>query len=273
MMESMQLPNYLIVGVPRAGTTMLARLLGQHPEIFMAREKELRFFDRHFDRGLQWYSAQFADARERMRGEATPFYLYSAQALERLANHLPQARLLVCVRDPVHRAYSHYWLKRAITGSTERMPNAAAEWARLLHPYLEQGRYVGYLERLTNYFARESIHVVVLEEFARQPAIEFACVCRHLSVSEAFEPPGLGQRAGSHVEYRSVWLRNKAKTWPMPLRKAVGKLNVRAKSYPPLPREIYSALSVQFADHNRQFATWAGLTASPWPIAAVPVGT
>ena len=106
-------PTFLIVGAMRSGTTTLARQLGSHPEVFMAAEKEVHFFDLHHDEGVDWYAGRFAGgAREREIGEATE-YMHDGCPRRRMGAELPDARLIVILRDPVSRAYSHYWLNRA----------------------------------------------------------------------------------------------------------------------------------------------------------------
>jgi hypothetical protein len=104
------LPDFVVVGAQKAGTTSLYRMLRKHPQIHMPRTKELHFFDVHWDKGVEWYSEQFTPGRwEWRRGEATPYYLYRPMVRERMLQVLPKARLVVILRNPVDRAYSHYW--------------------------------------------------------------------------------------------------------------------------------------------------------------------
>src|SRR5688572_19406956 len=105
-----RLPDFVVIGSMRAGSTSLARYIGAHPSVYMPPKKELHFFDWNWDRGLDWYRAQFRDATPgAIIGEATPIYIVYREAMERLAKACPEARLLVVLRDPVSRAYSHYW--------------------------------------------------------------------------------------------------------------------------------------------------------------------
>src|SRR5688500_17431750 len=125
------LPDFLIIGAPKAGTTALHAALAQHPELFLSRVKEPKYYmrggspppaykgpgDAHSNQEWIWqrprYQALFRDAPAgTMRGESTPFYLYNRDARRRIAADLPAAKLVAVLRDPVDRLYSnwmHLW--------------------------------------------------------------------------------------------------------------------------------------------------------------------
>ena len=172
----MTLPNFVIAGVQKAGTSTLAATLRTHRNIFMARPKELHFFDRHFDRGLEWYAEQFPVKRmHKVVGEATPSYLFEPSIRERMHQTLPEARIIVSLREPVSRAYSHYWHQRrkgnehtesfeeALEREAERR---AAEDVRLRvrHAYLARGFYLEQLQALTDLYGRDRVHVLLFED-------------------------------------------------------------------------------------------------------------
>lgn len=100
------LPDFVLAGAMRSGSSSLFRYLNDHPAIFMPAEKELHYFDRGLDRGLDWYRERFqAAAPGQLLGEATPGYLASEDALSRMVETLPDVRVLMVLRDPVSRAY------------------------------------------------------------------------------------------------------------------------------------------------------------------------
>ena len=104
------LPDFVVVGAQKAGTTSLYRMLRKHPQIHMPRTKELHFFDVHWDRASSGTPTSSRPGRwEWRRGEATPYYLYRPMVRERMLQVLPKARIVVILRNPVDRAYSHYW--------------------------------------------------------------------------------------------------------------------------------------------------------------------
>ncbi|RYG21799.1 MAG: sulfotransferase, partial [Burkholderiales bacterium] len=107
------LVNFIVVGVQKAGTTALFDYLGDSPAVALSKVKEVHFFD---DETVDWakpdygpYHAQFETADPiALRGEATPIYLYWPHSLERIAAYNPDIRLIVMLRDPVERAWSHW---------------------------------------------------------------------------------------------------------------------------------------------------------------------
>ena len=178
---------FFIPGVQKGGTTALDELLRQHPAIAMARGKEAHFFDKDT---LDWdrpdygpYHQRYpsADQGERLRGDATPIYLYWPRALERIAAYNPAARFIVCLRHPAHRAWSQ-WLMESVRGK-EPLPFAdairepgrrrlagTANGAHPIFSYVERGLYGGQLERLLGLFPREAVSFVRTDSLWRDPS-------------------------------------------------------------------------------------------------------
>lgn len=99
--ESAIVPNFLIIGAPRSCTSSLAAYLRSHPQVFLAREKELHFFDQHYDPGLGLVPLCLpALSSESAIGEATPAYMYDAGAMQRIAQTLPDVRSIATLRNP-----------------------------------------------------------------------------------------------------------------------------------------------------------------------------
>ncbi len=131
-------PQFIILGTMKGGTTSLYRNLGFHPEIILPHQKELRFFDRFYSRGMAWYQAYFPSPLEaetvtaRMNhkhwitGESTPNYLLALYVAARLRQTLPEVKLIVMLREPVARAYSHYSM------NVRNSATAASEAAEVL---------------------------------------------------------------------------------------------------------------------------------------------
>src|SRR5690606_28932602 len=119
-----ELPSYFIIGTKRGGTTSLNEYLNQHPLVARGLvEKGCRYFDINYDRGWDWFCGNFPtkraiDRRERMLGarpiigESSPYYCFHPDAPWRIAARFPDARLLICLRDPVARAWSQYQYER-----------------------------------------------------------------------------------------------------------------------------------------------------------------
>ncbi len=196
------LPDFLIIGGQRCGTTSLYYYLTAQTCIYRAATKEIHFFDDHFDRGMDWYQAQFPTYAhkyyvEHMRrqhfltGEASPYYLFHPQAPRRIATVLPNIKLIALLRNPVDRAYSHYWLElkgsyenltfeeairceqERIAGERERMINNehyhSFKYRRF--SYLTRGIYIDQIEYWLKYFPRDQFLVLKAEDLYSHPAL------------------------------------------------------------------------------------------------------
>ena len=187
------LPNLVVIGAAKCGTTSLHEYLDAHPEISMSREKELHFFvDRkNWERGLAWYESQF-DASAPVRGESSPGYsafpLYGG-VVERMAETIPQAKLVYLVRDPVKRIVSHY------THRTVNWPEMGTLEQALADPHVREwlvtpSRYWLQLERYLTRFPAEQILVVDSDELRASRAEVLARIFAFVGVDPSFRSPG-----------------------------------------------------------------------------------
>jgi Sulfotransferase domain len=254
----------VIIGASRSGTTSLARYLGAHPEVYLAREKELYFFNRRFHRDVGWYRDRFRDAGDaRAIGEATPEYLYSPEAPARMARVIPQARLIAILRNPVDRAYSAYWANRSLGREPASSFEAAVESGS--DEYMDRSRYLPHLERFVEHFPRSALHVMVFEELVDDPVAEYASVCRFLGVADDHRPSNLGRAINPYRSYRSLPVRMWARRRKGIVGRFVGRLNVRRRSsYPPMSPELRRALLASFEEHDEALAAWLGRNLSVW---------
>jgi len=163
------LPDFIIIGAARAGTTSLYRYLVEHPCVHPSRTKEVHFFDIHYPKGLGWYRANFPlraalrlasrTAGERhITGEASPYYLMHPRAAERAAGAVPGAKLIVTLRSPVDRAISHYYFEVKTGGETLSLQEALDAEAERLAPEIEKMRadpdYYSVVHQRRSYIAR-----------------------------------------------------------------------------------------------------------------------
>jgi hypothetical protein len=184
-------PDFLVIGAMKCGTTSLFRYLVEHPRFVAPRKKEIHFFDNHFSRGSTFYRGQFEFTwkvgRGRLTGEATPYYMFHPCAPERVHRMLPEVKLIVLLRDPVKRAYSHYQHQVANGWETLSFPDAVAaesdrlagEEKRLLgepgyfsfnhlhYSYLARGDYLSQLRRWEAFFPTDRILVRRAEDLYR----------------------------------------------------------------------------------------------------------
>jgi hypothetical protein len=159
-------PNFLYVGTSKAGSTWLFNVLWLHPEVFLADSKGLYYFDAHFDQGEDAYLLNFADAFGYPAvGEISHGYLSSPVAAERIAAFNPQMRLLVCLREPVDRAFSDY-LDLVKNGQYDgSFESALDSFPRLV----DRGRYATHLRRYLDHFPRHQLHVALFDDLQADP--------------------------------------------------------------------------------------------------------
>ncbi|GAA0410884.1 sulfotransferase [Microbispora corallina] len=206
----MALPDFLIIGVPKAGTTALHSALARHPGLFMSPVKEPKFFltdgpppakggpgDAETYREHVWrrsdYEALFDDAPEgTLRGESTPFYLYDPDAQRRIRETVPGARLVVSLRDPVERAHSnwtHLWsaglepVGDVIEACAAEKQRVADGWSPFWH-YIGLGRYGEQLRHLFSLFPREQVLLFRYRDLVDRPAETLDRICGFLGVEQ-----------------------------------------------------------------------------------------
>ena len=198
------LPDFLILGAQKAGTTALYEYLRRHPGITGPRWKEVSYFDRHYARGTAWYRGNFPlRSGGRIVGEASPSYLFHPLAPERAAALVPEARLIAILRDPVERAYSHYQHEVAfgreplsfeeaiaqeesrLEGELERLRADLRYFSHAWwnYTYLARGRYAEQLERWHAAFAPGQLLVLANEELSEEPAATYARVLEFLGAA------------------------------------------------------------------------------------------
>lgn len=261
-MSGGRLPDFLVIGAMRCGTTSLYRYLGAHPDVFMT-PKELQFFTEHFDRGAEWYAAQFAGAgRARVLGEATADYMARASAMLRIAATLPDAKLIASLRNPVARAWSHYLLLRERGREQRSFPAALDDEMAAIAAdgpdasgvfYLTHGLYDVHLARCFDLFSRAQLAVSIFERMAADPGPVYGMLCEHVGVDPSFVPANLGEPVNPFVTFRSLRVRAIARRLPAPLGRVVARLNTRRPEAPPvLDETTRRRLADFYAPHVRR---------------------
>jgi hypothetical protein len=194
---------FLIAGVQKGGTTALFDYLGEEPGLSLPREKELHFFD---DEAQNWaapdyaaYHAQFAPFDGRPRGEATPIYLYWPGSLARICAYNPAMKLIVVLRDPVERAWSHWRMETArgvetapfawcIRQGRARLFDAQPWGFHREYSYVERGYYGEQLAHALSLFPREQVLVLRSEDLRADPGPVVAKVRRFLDLPKGPAP-------------------------------------------------------------------------------------
>jgi Sulfotransferase domain len=187
----MRLPTFLIIGAAKSGTTTLYEYLCRHPQIFMSTPKEPEFFarDENYTRGIEWYSSLFDDAQpHQICGEASTIYTRSPQfphTAARIAQHLPQAKLIYIMRHPVDRAYSHY-VQRIKTAQNKKenleIQETFEDRIRRESFFLDSSNYILQIEQYLPLFKRESILFLLMEDLIFELPATLAKVCQFLEI-------------------------------------------------------------------------------------------
>lgn len=170
-------PDFLIIGAQRSGTTSVFRYLSEHPQIRPSSWKEVHYFDKHWERGADWYRSWFPPEEELagglLTGEATPYLLFHPVSAERVRATLPDVRLIALLREPVARACSHYRhecrlgyeslsLPAAFAAEAERLASGE-DWDERHYSYVSRGEYAGQLRRWFDLYPREQFFIVPSE--------------------------------------------------------------------------------------------------------------
>lgn len=183
------LPNLVVIGGTKSGTTSLHSYLALHPQIFMSREKEVQFFTKHFEKGVAWYATHFRKGRDhRVRGEASPQYTCYPRLTgiaERMHAVIPDAKLVYLVRDPFARLRSHV----VFMASGREVPSLDALLEPFeTNPYVAQSRQAWQLERYLAVFPPERVLVIAAEDLRDARRATLAAVFRFLEV-DPFDSP------------------------------------------------------------------------------------
>jgi hypothetical protein len=283
-----RLPTFVIVGAAKSGTSSLAAYLAWRRDVFFAPGKEVYFFDENFEQGLDWYRRHFAEAGDAPAvGEATPGYMADPAAITRMAETIPEARLIALLRHPVDRAYSHYWHWRERKGERREFEEIAryelANWGSdgsptwdPQHPenyrYLGMSRYLPQLQRIADAFSRDQLQVVMFDDLSKKPVETFQEVCRHVGIDDQEIPESVGGVFNSFTTNRRARVRNfmqrpkVARVLPGRAEALVLKVVERgdAPAYPAMDPQLHAELTEAFRADNDALAAWLGQDLSHW---------
>jgi hypothetical protein len=254
-------PDYLIIGAMRAGTTSLFRYLATHPNVAASRPKEVHYYDRNFDKGLLWYRMHFPTLTYRwlfeqvkeeglLTGEASPYYLFHPHVPKRVASDVPNAKLIVLLRNPVERAFSHYQHSvrhsgretlsfiKALEYEEER---TRADLERLMMDetapsrhlgnlnYKGRGHYAEQIMRWLEYFDQSQLLILSSEKFFQNTHEEYLRVLEFLGLPERMPGKFKRRNVGDYADSIDAKTREYLKDY-----------------FKPFNQELYELLGVDF---------------------------
>lgn len=295
------MPNFVVIGAPKSGTTALHTYLRQHPEVFMSRRKEPNFFATDgrpacfggpwdagiLNRDVIWrledYRRQFAGVRgEKAIGEVSPRYISTPGAAERLRRYIPEARIVAILRQPADRAWSQYWMHRrdgfepcaTLEEAIADEPRRVAENWGSGRP-LERGFYAAQLEPYLRLFPRERVAIYLYDDLVADPERLFRDLFSFLGVDPGFVPDMSFRpnRSGTlrNPLLRVLWTRTHSlrvpvrRLLPKAFRSAVSRWVIsRPLERPPYPPETRRWLTEIYADDIRRLEAILGRDLSGW---------
>jgi len=289
------LPNFIVIGAAKAGTTALYWYLAEHPAVFMSPVKETNFFAYNLDaagrllygdpdvhrfpvKTQEEYERLFREVgRATAIGEASPLYLESPHAAARIRALLPAARIICSLRHPVDRAYSDYLMylrRRGRPFDPDRELRSTAAWARPDSRWMQVSRYYGQLKRYFEAFPHDQIHVLLFDDIRQSALAATQAVYRFLDIDPTFVPdletphaPG-GVPASRLLEgflARSAlssalrpWVPTGAANW-------VRRLRARTlRKAPALPPALRKEVTAHFRDDIEKISELTGRSLEHW---------
>ncbi len=196
--------QFLGIGAAKAGTTWLADMLTQHPQIFIPKQKEIHYFNKEYneDPGIEnynyfkdspWFFSFFKDSTpEQIKGEISPSYLYDPHAAKRIAEFDPNIKIIAILRDPVQRTYSHYlhYQQRGTFGN-QNFATAIKEHPDML---IKRSLYYEQIKRYSDLFPEAQLKIVLFEDMVKDPVNFLKDIEQFLGVSE-FIPENIKEKS------------------------------------------------------------------------------
>lgn len=210
------MPDFLIIGAQKCGTTSLYHYLVEHPYVMSASRKQMHFFDNNFNKGITWYRTHFPSyfykyyfrqthKKDFITGEATPYYIFHPLAARRVAQYMPHAKFVLIIRNPVDRTYSHYnhemrkgTEKLSFTEALEIEPERLkGEKEKMLadesyysfslqhHSYIARSLYADQMEEWLKYFPLKQFLILRSEDFYKDPTAVLREILEFLKVPES----------------------------------------------------------------------------------------
>ncbi len=207
--------DFIGIGAARSGTTWLADCLRRHPDICLSEPKEIRYFNRlpiqisanqdvinnNHTKPLSWYLNHFRHCKEhQILGEFSPIYFVDQAAPGSIKHHFPDIKLILCLRNPIDRAYSHYWLHRGSSLIRDMTFEEAIQKERI---YIEMGLYTRQLKRYLEHFTKDRILILLSDDMKMQPESELKKVLSFLNVSTDIDSDVLKGNANAPARVKS----------------------------------------------------------------------
>jgi hypothetical protein len=263
-------PDFLIIGAAKAATTWLQLCLQQQSTVFMP-DPELHYFSREYHRGSAWYAAHFKDAEMNARlGEKSNSYFKQPDAMARIRADIPQAKLIMQLRNPIDRANSDYCMLYRRGEVDRRIEDHFKPGSAFAKRFLEGGRYREHLDHIDALFPAEQILLLIYDDVLQCPNDHLAKVKSFLGMPEltpierrakdktqAIVPPTMRRLLKDLKPAVSPFRDQRWFGWGR-------KFNAQELRYPPLPGDLHAWLRDYYADDIDTLAKRLDRDLSPW---------
>lgn len=277
------LPNFIIAGGPKCGTTALWKYLNKHPEICLSEWKEPKFFTQcennlgnniikpgpnripNYHKGLDWYKKLFdCETNAKMIGEASTTYMSMPDSPFLIAKHIPDVKLIFVLRDPVHRMYSHYWhnFKRGI--KLPKFEEMVASNHSGFKYYEYVSHYKQHLERYFSVFEPEQIKIILFDDLKNRSENVYSDLFDFLDVDTTFIPDNIENEVNPYtipkfmmieriiIKTRFMKISQKIpkslKKVLVYIREIVSSINREVGKYPEISPDLYKKLCPRFEE-------------------------
>lgn len=288
-------PNFFILGAAKCGTTSLYKYLSQHPDVYFPVAKEPQFFsnDEEYKKGFDYYLGRFFAGVEKfkLRGDATPHYLYYEKAAERISKlqNSENIKFIIILRNPVDRAYSLYWnmvaegyetltFEEALRSEPQRQKEGVVEaLGSVRYQYVDSGLYAKQLKAYYKYFNKNQFLVLFHDDLKKNPSTVMESVAGFLGlsemkyeISESHNASGVSRSfAVQHVlrgDFRiKRWL---GKLLPFTFKYHIVnfllKMNKKKKAYTPMTTEVRNELVKTFNTDIEELEKSLDVDLSEW---------
>ncbi len=200
-------PTYIGIGAQKCASSWLHEMLAEHPDVCVGAEKEIDFFSYHFDHGYQWYERQFetCDAAQ-VVGEISPSYFCGPVVPQRVQSYSPEIKIILSLRNPVQRALSNH--RHEVRVGHVNGPDLSFEAGLANNPmYVEQGLYATHLKRWLQYFPREQILIVLMDDVESVPLDVARKVYQFVGADPDYRPANIAMHFNRSYANRSRLLR------------------------------------------------------------------
>lgn len=275
-MSDETLPDFILAGTQKCATTWLHSCLSDHPDVYVPKKDSINYFDMYYHRGEDWYRSHFADVdgESVVIGE-TPALIRDTTAPDRIAKTVPDVELLFALRNPIERAFSHYWHLKSRRGRLDDEFESALASPDFNTLFVNTGRYHHHISRYREVFDDARIHLLFFDDLVADERSYIRDVYDLLGVDETHVPATITERVNEArnvpqtYQRASMWISANAPEAVVeslrPFHERFRDLTISRSEYDEgIPEEAASELADIFADDIKALSEYADRDLTHW---------